>query len=106
MSYLGSMTKFWCIYRLKTENAGYKLGVDVFTRLEIFLGRFSNKILSILKSSSGDFSRFLRCNYLFQVYNLYVSRGIYENENLRKYILTIVKTACSMKLGHLVKNIY
>ncbi len=38
------------MYRLKTEKAGYKLDVDIFNRLEIFLGRFSNKMLSILNS--------------------------------------------------------
>ena len=59
--------------------------VDIFNRLEVFLGRFSNKMLSILKSFSGDFSRFLRSNYLFKVYNLYMSRCIYENENLLCY---------------------
>ena len=101
---MSNITKCWCMYRLKTENAGYKPDVDIFNRLEIFLGRFSNKILSILKSFSGDFSRFFRSNYLFKVYNLYISRDIYENENLLKYILIIVKTACSVKLGHLVKK--
>ena len=68
---MSSMAKFWCMYRLKTQDAGYKLDVDIFNRLEICLGRFSNKTLSILKSVSGDFPRFLRSNYLFKVYNLY-----------------------------------
>ncbi len=74
---MSSITKCWCMYRLKTENAGYKPDVDIFNGLKIYLGRFSNKILSILKTFSGDFSRFRRSNYSFMVYNLYTSRGIH-----------------------------
>ena len=56
---MSSITKFWCMYRLETENARYKPDVDICNRLKIYLGKFSNTILSILKTFSGDFSRFL-----------------------------------------------
>ncbi len=47
---MSSITKCWRMYRLKTENAGYKLVVDILNRLKIYLGKFSNTTLSILQT--------------------------------------------------------
>ncbi len=66
-----------CVQVKNREYAGYKPDIDpgnlwvsgtisglypkfkVFNRLKIYLGRFSNKIVSTLKTLGRDFSRFL-----------------------------------------------